>query len=160
MPETINLPASIIGKEKELLSFLNNFGFDVEVFGVDKIIIRAVPFSLESFSYLNFLQEILSDCDNIYRKDMNIEKIISKACKSSIKLTKVLNKIEIQNLFDKLSICENPLNCPHGRPIFVRFIKEDIEKMFKRRQKKKGSILGTTSVQSYSFYPQKPSSNI
>ncbi|MDR2458282.1 MAG: DNA mismatch repair endonuclease MutL [Clostridiales Family XIII bacterium] len=133
MSETINLPVSIKNRENKLLSFLTDFGFDAEVFGTDKVIIRSVPLSVENFSYSNFLQEIVNDFENVHKEDMNIENIISKACRASIKLTRALNKIEIQNLFDKLSVCENPLNCPHGRPIFVRFTKEDVEKMFKRR---------------------------
>ena len=39
---------------------------------------------------------------------------------------------EAYKLLQDLNNCENPFNCPHGRPVFVKITNYDIEKLFKR----------------------------
>ena len=55
---------------------------------------------------------------NEYKKYDN--KVLTKECK---------NLVEIIN---KLRKCNNPFNCPHGRPTIIKFTIYDLEKMFKR----------------------------
>jgi DNA mismatch repair protein MutL len=62
-----------------------------------------------------------------------IEKIMKSACKSAVKANETLSKDEIQELILGLAKCENPYNCPHGRPTFIKLTKFEIEKMFKRK---------------------------
>ena len=38
----------------------------------------------------------------------------------------------LQNILDELVKCDNPYNCPHGRPTIIKFTIYDLEKMFKR----------------------------
>ena len=40
--------------------------------------------------------------------------------------------IDAQNILDELVKCDNPYNCPHGRPTIIKFSIYDLEKMFKR----------------------------
>ncbi len=40
----------------------------------------------------------------------------------------------------QLSQCDNPYNCPHGRPVLVNFTKSDMEKMFRRIQENHTSL--------------------
>ena len=39
---------------------------------------------------------------------------------------------QITELLLQLDQCENPSNCPHGRPTWVRWTVSDLEKQFKR----------------------------
>ena len=56
----------------------------------------------------------------------------SLACKRSIKANQFLDRDAIDSLINELSKCENPYNCPHGRPIIIKFKSTEIESWFKR----------------------------
>ena len=82
---------------------------------------------------------VKSFIDSFYddRKTENeivIDKLIGKACKSSIKANDFIKEEEIEALIDDLKKCRNPFSCPHGRPTFIKFSRYDLEKMFKRIQ--------------------------
>ena len=59
---------------------------------------------------------------------------IMMSCKRSIKANHHLEEEQAKVLLQKLSTCENPFNCPHGRPVLVHFTSKDMEHMFKRIQ--------------------------
>ncbi len=116
------------------LVFLRNLGFEIEEFGVKTYIIKGIPHFMElgeaeSF-FDDFIDNISDDTDFTDQKRM--DKIISRACKSSVKAHDVLNQKEMEALMEQLQACENPYSCPHGRPVFVKLTKREIEKMFKR----------------------------
>jgi len=64
--------------------------------------------------------------------DSALERMMIRACKNSIKANKILSSIEITALIDALSECSNPFTCPHGRPVFIKLTRSDIERLFKR----------------------------
>jgi DNA mismatch repair protein MutL len=45
-----------------------------------------------------------------------------------------LDDQQAKALIQRLPSCENPFNCPHGRPVLIHFTETDMEKMFKRIQ--------------------------
>lgn len=59
---------------------------------------------------------------------------IMMSCKRAIKANHHLDDRQAAALLTKLATCENPFNCPHGRPVLVHFSATDLEKMFKRIQ--------------------------
>jgi len=56
------------------------------------------------------------------------------SCKQSIKANHHLDERQARALLDELKTCENPFNCPHGRPVLIHFTNQDMEKLFKRIQ--------------------------
>lgn len=59
---------------------------------------------------------------------------IMMSCKRAIKANHHLDAKQAQALLDRLPQCENPFNCPHGRPVTIHFSPTDLEKLFKRIQ--------------------------
>jgi DNA mismatch repair protein MutL len=54
------------------------------------------------------------------------------ACHGAIRAGSRLSHEEMDYLIHQLEEMDLPTNCPHGRPIFIRFTHRDLEKMFKR----------------------------
>mgnify|MGYP006919934598 CR=1 FL=1 len=45
---------------------------------------------------------------------------------------KPLNKEEMEKLISDLRYIDNPFNCPHGRPIIIKFTEYELDKKFRR----------------------------
>jgi DNA mismatch repair protein MutL len=54
------------------------------------------------------------------------------ACRAAVKANRVLADPEIIALCRDLDAIPFASNCPHGRPVFIRFSHKEIEKMFRR----------------------------
>ena len=54
------------------------------------------------------------------------------ACKMSIKANMRISHEAQEELLQELCQCDNPYNCPHGRPTIIHFTIYELEKMFKR----------------------------
>ena len=50
----------------------------------------------------------------------------------SVKGNTRLTDSQMQQIINDLVLCDNPYNCPHGRPSIIHFSKYELEKMFKR----------------------------
>ena len=73
-------------------------------------------------------------------KKYRAELAIMMSCKRSIKANHSLDDYSARDLLFQLSQCDNPYNCPHGRPVLVNFTKSDMEKMFRRIQENHTSL--------------------
>lgn len=133
-PMVVNVTHAVKNDTGGMLDFLGNLGFQIEEFGPAAYIIKAIPVFMEFEEAREFIDYIL---DNISEEadlenQKKIAKIITTACKKSVKAHDVLDKQEIDRLIADLAKTRNPYSCPHGRPTFIRLNQYEIEKMFKR----------------------------
>ena len=54
------------------------------------------------------------------------------ACHGSVRVGRVLERPEIHSLLADLDRTEFKTNCPHGRPVHIKFARGQIERMFRR----------------------------
>ena len=54
------------------------------------------------------------------------------ACHGAIRANQRLTDMEIKTMLEQLDACENPSNCPHGRPTWIKLDKAFFEKAFKQ----------------------------
>lgn len=133
-PLVVNRPRTLSALSQKIIEEILKLGFDAEEFGNNTYIVKSIPAHLALEEAEAFLLEYLDtvspgiDFNNQFQKDQ----IIMKACKSAVKAKDELEVEEIRALLVDLEKCENPFNCPHGRPIFVKLSAYDIERMFKR----------------------------
>lgn len=118
--------------EKNLNLFMK-FGFEIEIFGDNHIMVRGVPniFGVaQSEKFIFQIIDNIGDLESSY--DLKMDKIASMSCRAAIKANDKIHFDEINSLLLKMEKCENPYTCPHGRPSMVEISKKEIEKMFKR----------------------------
>lgn len=118
--------------EKNLDLFLN-FGFEIELFGNNHIMIRGVPTIFGNPESEKFILQIIDNIDDLKNSyDLKGDKFASMACRAAIKANDKIHTMEMKKLLSQMEVCENPFTCPHGRPTIVEISKKEIEKMFKR----------------------------
>lgn len=133
----VPIKINVSNKDREVveehLEILRNFGFEIDFFGKNDILVRAVPNLKFSSSIESLVREIIEDLKNIKIESTLIEEtIITASCKNAIKANQPLSTEEIEILLDKFySVGE--YTCPHGRPIILKLTTSDIEKNFKRK---------------------------
>ena len=116
---------------------LQDIGFEILPFGGNSYTVRAVPAlgrRLESAEAVHDILRDLFTSGKVSPNSTNKDEILKLlACKGSIKSGKELNYAEIKRLVEKLYLCNNPLTCPHGRPVMVTIDKNQLERLFARR---------------------------
>lgn len=116
----------------ENISYLKEFGFEVEEFGEKEIIIRSVPVFDFRCSIKESFKNIVDELKNSSKMDIREKIIISMACQNSIKAGEKLSYDEMENLLRELHKIKK-YSCPHGRPIIVKIPLIDLDKMFGRK---------------------------
>ena len=107
----------------------------IEVFGENDLIIRSVPSYLKDDNLKEDLKDIVLDIlhnQKFDKKSFYYDIAATTACKMSLKAHDYLNVESSYDLVDRLFKCDNPYNCPHGRPTVIKFTVYEIERMFKR----------------------------
>ncbi|MDD3804462.1 MAG: hypothetical protein PHW02_08795, partial [bacterium] len=111
---------------------IESWGFTVREFDKMKLLVESIPSVIteqfEAKEFLEFLTEVQQTGSSM--KSEEVSKII--ACKAAIKAGKKLKINEMEDLFNQLFLCENPYSCPHGRPTFITFDKDEVGRWFRR----------------------------
>lgn len=136
IPITIEYTSNEFIKLKENFDYLKELDFDIEEFGINSVIVKAHPLWLpegnEEASIRKMLELIIEREKDFKPERFNDLVAATMACKMSIKANTSITNEEAIKLIDDLRECDNPFNCPHGRPTVVFFSGYDLEKMFKR----------------------------
>ena len=137
VPLVLTYSVSDALKIEENLPKLIQLGIHLEDFGQNTYIIREhpswIPQGKEELTIKDLIEKYVVDPHlTIAKFREDTAKMIS--CKQAIKANHHLEPQQAQTLLDQLKECENPFNCPHGRPTIIKFTNKDLEKMFKRIQ--------------------------
>lgn len=138
IPETIELTPQEYEIIVQNIYFLENIGLDVECFGQNTFIVRAIPAFLEQAETKDFVLAIIDQVMTFGKGNTLTEciesTVIMMSCKAAIKAGKRLELNEMHNLITQLAQTKMPYTCPHGRPTTIKFTGYELEKMFKRVQ--------------------------
>jgi DNA mismatch repair protein MutL len=122
----------VILENKDLLS---DFGIEVDDFGHDSLIIRAVPSALDGADLRGILSDAAEAAIEGVRPGRPLKEDLAAriACHSSVRGKEILNQEELSRLLADLENTEHPDQCPHGRPTRLFFSLDDLKRMFKRK---------------------------
>jgi DNA mismatch repair protein MutL len=137
MPEVVSLTPGQVTLLSGYIEFLSEIGLEVEIFGRDAIVVKALPAILPHIQPRELISDIadqLGDQNQIPSLQERKEKILAAlACRAAIKANHVLSGEEVAALCRDLEETPFNLTCPHGRPISISFSLSEIERMFKRK---------------------------
>ncbi len=136
IPITVELSTSDFVILKDNLDVLINMGFIIEEFGVNTFKIEGHPTWIlenhEEESVRKIIDLVIINKSAFDPVKFNESIAITLACKMSIKANMRISHEAQEELLNELVLCDNPYNCPHGRPTIIKFSIYDLERMFKR----------------------------
>jgi len=136
VPQTLHLDRRSAVLLREKLDEVTSVGFELEPFGGESYVVRAVPAAIRNKDPLRILQDMVDELveASVSRRLVPTrEQIwITSSCKMAVKAGDPLSMAEMEKLIVDLATTENPYLCPHGRPITVTLGKDALLRMFKR----------------------------
>jgi len=123
-------------RERELIfeniEYFIGFGFEIDEFDENEVVIRSVPVMNFRDSTENIFKNIIKNLKENKETDIRESIIISMSCKGAIKANEKLSLNEMETIIRKLHDI-GEYTCPHGRPIIIKITLNDLEKLFKRK---------------------------
>ena len=137
MPIIINFTTSEMEIISELEEQFEKLGLYLELMGPTSYKLESYPDWLyyeEVEGLVTDLVELLNKQPNLTVQELKERSIIMQSCRGAIKANHYLDDKQAIALIHGLNGLEDPYHCPHGRPVFVEFDQNTLEKLFKRIQ--------------------------
>lgn len=140
MAQSLLCPVTLrmCGEDGELLEenneLLCQLGFELEPFGENEYIVRAVPADMSAEDARGAVEEI---CEKLRRGKApdpaaaRDDILHTVACKAAIKAGWDTDRRELEKLVEAV-LSGQVKYCPHGRPVSVTMTRRDLDKQFKR----------------------------
>ncbi len=138
LPITLELTPEQMGVFHEKNEEFTRLGLDLEEFGGNTLLVRALPAELDLDHAEAVIVDLLDKLSEPGESAPELPEIqdralITLACHSAIRAGDKLTAEQMVHLLRELSEARLPFNCPHARPIIVRMSKLELESRFKRR---------------------------
>lgn len=143
-PQPLLVPLTIAMSEKEVtnaeshVEVFTQLGFVIESVGPESLLIRQIPVALHKANVEQLVRDVLSDVIEYGTSDriqQHINELLSTmACHGSVRANRKLTLPEMNALLRDMEITERSGQCNHGRPTFMQFSLNEIDKWFMRGQ--------------------------
>ena len=134
-PVTVELTPADAVLLNELLPDLHQMGYTVEPFGKAAFVIQGTPADFESGNEKIILEKILEQYKH-FSNELKLSKremlLRTVAAQQAIKPGTSLSQKEMQNLISDLFQCQQSNTSPGGKPTYLEFRKDQLDKMFGR----------------------------
>ena len=121
---------------KERFSLLESYGFQVEEFGENTLIVRTHPSWIIEERSEEMIRKIVDIM--IEKGQFDFDQFIwriaaTTACRMSVMANTYISLEDQEWILENIRYCENPFTCPHGRPTIITYTRYELEKLFKRQ---------------------------
>lgn len=121
---------------RERFDLLKQYGFDVDEFGFDSIIIRSHPSWIPEEKSEEIIRKIVDII--IDKGEFDFDKFIwrmaaTTACRMSVMANTYISPEDEEWILENIRYCDNPFTCPHGRPTIITYSRYELERLFKRQ---------------------------
>ncbi len=134
-PSSIELPPGDCLLLNELLNDLQLLGYVIEPFGSNTFVIQGSPADVVQGNEKVTIDKMLEQYKH-FSNDLKFSKreklLRSMACQQSVKSGITLSQKEMKALADDLFNCETPNSTANGKPVYLEFKKDELDKMFGR----------------------------
>jgi DNA mismatch repair protein MutL len=135
-PVSVDLPPASARLIEEQLPILNRLGFQIELFGKDSYLVRAIPsllVGMDPAAALAVMVEEFEEDETPLQAETEA-RIIARVCKrAAVKAGQALSVDEQKALLSDLEACQSPRTCPHGRPTMIHLSVDLLERQFGRK---------------------------
>lgn len=136
VPIIIELPLDEFLIIKKNIDIIKNLNISIEEFGQNSYRITSHPTWFPKNDpdkvVRNIIEQVIKEENNFDLARFNDHLAATIACKASIKANTRITIEDMESIINQLRGCDNPFNCPHGRPTIIEFTIYELEKMFKR----------------------------
>ena len=109
---------------KENFDLIKSYGFEIEEFGLNTVIIRSHPSWIETTIAEECIRKVIDIFSENKKFDFDLfvwRMAATMACRMSIKANDYISYDDQLWLLNELRKCENPFTCPHGRPKIITY---------------------------------------
>jgi DNA mismatch repair protein MutL len=136
IPIELDEAANAAAREGGTIEALAGLGFEVEAFGPNTLLLRAVPDLLKDVDPKPLLRDVLhrvAEGDSMRRADESFEQVFATmACHGALRAGEAVSREVALNLLMQLDGVDLHSHCPHGRPVLLRMSIAEIEQRLGR----------------------------
>lgn len=132
-PKTFTLPTADAAIFGDIMSTINELGFDIQEFGKDSFIIHGIPADLTGGqNEVKLIETLLEQYKRNIELSLDLKENLARsmARSAATKRGTNLSVQEMQALIDQLFACAMPFKSPSGRSCFLSFDMDELEEMF------------------------------
>lgn len=136
MPLSLELSpseAAILLEHRDLLS---EFGYGVEEFGRNTLLVNRYPVLMRKADHAQILRDLVPELDTPgrtpKRRDLIDSLLHMMSCKAAVKSGDRLTAEEIESLLAQRHLVDDAHHCPHGRPTSLVLTREQLDRQFGR----------------------------
>ena len=136
IPIVIELPINEFLIIKKNIDIIKSLNIDIEEFGSNSYRITShptwFPRNNPDKTIRNIFEQVIKEENHFEFAKFHDHLAATMACKASVKGNTRITINDMESIINQLRNCDNPFNCPHGRPTIIEFTTYELEKMFKR----------------------------
>lgn len=137
LPAVVELTAAEAARLLAEAAALARLGLEIEAFGPQAVLVRALPAALGAPDPAPLLRDIadeLGESGTMAALTARLDAVLARlACHGSIRAGRRLQAAEMDALLREMEATPRAATCSHGRPTFIRLRRAEIERLFGRR---------------------------